>query len=43
MGQTGEFNHYFWQQFRKTVKEVNPDALILAEHYGDPRRLLLGH
>lgn len=43
LGQTGEFNHYFWQQFRKTVKEVNPDALILAEHYGDPSSWLLGN
>lgn len=28
-------NHQFWRDFRKVVKETNPDALILAEHYGD--------
>lgn len=43
LGQTGEFNHYFWQQFRKAVKSVNPDALILAEHYGDPSSWLKGN
>ena len=29
-------------EFRKEVKEANPDALILAEHYGDPQRLAAG-
>ena len=43
LGNSGEFNHYFWQQFRKAVKEVNPDALILAEHYGDPSSWLMGN
>lgn len=42
LGSSGEFNHYFWKQFRKAVKEVNPDVLILAEHYGDPRSWLQG-
>lgn len=43
LGHSAEFNHYFWQEFRKTVKSVNPDALILAEHYGDPSRWLQGN
>ncbi|OON88064.1 alpha-glycosidase [Oribacterium sp. C9] len=36
LGHTGDYNHLFWKRFRKTVKEANPDAVILAEHYGDP-------
>ena len=36
LGYTKEFNHTFWQDFRKTVKEANPEAIVLAEHYGDP-------
>ncbi len=35
LGKSEEFNHKFWKKFRKEVKSVNPDALILAEHYGD--------
>lgn len=42
LGNTGEFNHYFWKKFRKAVKSVNPDALILAEHYGDPSGWMQG-
>ena len=42
LGHTKEFNHQFWRDFRKAVKEANPDAVILAEHYGDPREWLLG-
>ena len=37
-----EFNHYFWKRFREEVKSVNKDALILAEHYGDPSAWLDG-
>lgn len=29
-----EENHAFWKEFRKHVRTVRPDALILAEHYG---------
>ena len=43
LGYSKEFNHKFWQDFRKTVKEANPDAIILAEHYGDPSEWLLGN
>ena len=35
LGHSPEMNHQFWRDFRKVVKETNPDALILAEHYGD--------
>lgn len=35
LGFTQEFNHKFWKEFRKTVKEANPEAIIIAEHYGD--------
>ncbi len=42
LGQSGEFNHKFWKDFRKTVKEANPEAIILAEHYGDPGSWLQG-
>lgn len=42
LGQSGEYNHYFWKEFRRNVKEANPDALVLAEHYGDPTEWLKG-
>lgn len=42
LGHSEEFNHKFWREFRKNVKEANPDALILAEHYGDPTSWLSG-
>ena len=35
LGQTREMNHRFWKDFRKVVKEANPNAIIYAEHYGD--------
>lgn len=42
LGYSNEFNHEFWKKFRTAVKEANPEALILAEHYGDPREWLQG-
>lgn len=42
LGHSEEYNHNFWKQFRKNVKEANPEALILAEHYGDPGAWLQG-
>ncbi len=42
LGLSSEMNHHFWQEFRKRVKRANPDALILAEHYGDPKPWLNG-
>ena len=43
LGHTPEMNHRFWKDFRRVVKEANPDAIILAEHYGDPREWLRGN
>ena len=42
LGHSPEYNHYFWREFRKAVKEANPNAIILAEHYGDPKEWLMG-
>lgn len=42
LGHSNEYNHKFWKDFRKNVKEANPDAIILAEHYGEAREWLLG-
>ena len=42
LGHSPEANHKFWKDFRKAVKEANPDAVILAEHYGDPSSWLSG-
>ncbi|MCL2356907.1 MAG: glycoside hydrolase family 13 protein [Defluviitaleaceae bacterium] len=33
LGQSREMNHTFWKAFYNSVKEANPDAVILAEHY----------
>lgn len=42
LGYTKEFNHRFWRDFRKAVKTANPEAIILAEHYGDPSDWIRG-
>lgn len=42
LGYTKEFNHQFWRDFRQSVKDANPEALILAEHYGDPSDWIQG-
>lgn len=42
LGFSQEFNHKFWAEFRKNVKEANPNAIILAEHYGDPTPWISG-
>ena len=42
LGHSNEFNHKFWKDFRKAVKTANPQALILAEHYGNPEGWLQG-
>lgn len=42
LGHSNEFNHRFWKDFRRKVKEANPQALILSEHYGDPSGWLQG-
>ena len=42
LGGSRAFNHLFWKEFRRRVKAVNPDLLIIAEHYGDPSEWLGG-
>lgn len=42
LGYGEEMNHQFWRDFRTAVKEANPEAIILAEHYDDPREWLEG-
>ena len=43
LGHSPEFNHQFWKDFRKAVKQANPNAIILAEHYGNPESWLRGN
>ncbi len=42
LGHSEEYNHRFWKKFRRVVKETNPNAIILAEHYGNPTAWLQG-
>lgn len=42
LGHSNEYNHQFWREFRKNVKEANPEAIILAEHYGEAQSWLEG-
>lgn len=42
LGHSSEFNHKFWKDFRTVVKKANPNAIILAEHYGDAASWLQG-
>ncbi len=42
LGDSEELNHRFWSDFRKAVREANPEAIIIAEHYGDPSSWLKG-
>lgn len=42
LGHSEEFNHKFWRDFRDAVKSANPNAIILAEHYGNPSAWLAG-
>ena len=42
LGHSEEYNHKFWRMFRDAVKEANPNAIVLAEHYGDPKPWLKG-
>ena len=42
LGYSPAFNHKFWRDFRASVKKANPNAIILAEHYGDPKEWLSG-
>lgn len=42
IGSSNEFNHRFWNEFRLAVKNANPEAVIIAEHYGSPKKWLQG-
>ncbi len=42
LGHSPEYNHKFWKMFRAAVKEANPKAIVLAEHYGDASSWLQG-
>ncbi len=42
LGYSKDFNHRFWRDFRTAVKNANPNAIILAEHYGDANEWLKG-
>lgn len=42
LGHSPAFNHEFWRKFRKAVKDANPEAIILAEHYGTTKDWLQG-
>ena len=37
LGHSHEFNLQFWKDFNHAVKEANPEAIVLAEHYGSPK------
>lgn len=37
LGHSPAFNHQFWKDFNKAVKQANPNAIVLAEHYGNPK------
>ena len=43
LGHSPEFNHHFWEEFRHAVKHANPNAIILAEHYGYTKDWLQGN
>ena len=40
LGHSSEMNHKFWKDFREAVREANPNAIVLAEHYGNPKEWL---
>lgn len=42
LGHSSTFNHDFYKRLRRAIKDVKPEALILAEHYGDPESWLRG-
>ncbi len=42
LGPGRRYNHEFWRDFRAAVREANPQAVLIAEHYGNPREWLRG-
>lgn len=39
---SNEVSHDFWRDFRKTVKSINPDAIIIGENWDNSNPWLLG-
>lgn len=37
LGHSPEMNHRFWKDFHDAVRDANPEAIVLAEHYGSPK------
>ena len=37
LGHSPEMNHRFWKDFQNAVRQANPNAIVLAEHYGSPK------
>ena len=42
LGHSEEYNHGFWRRFRSALKAVNPELVIIAEHYGNPSAWVRG-
>ncbi len=42
LGHSKKYNHKFWRMFRDRVRSANPEALVFAEHYGDPSEWFTG-
>ncbi len=42
LGPGKRYNHEFWREFRRVVRAANPEAILIAEHYGNPREWLRG-
>ena len=42
LGHSEDYNHGFWKEFRQRIKKINPELIIIAEHYGDASNWLQG-
>lgn len=42
VGHSLKYNHFFWKSFRRAVRVANPNAIVLAEHYGNSGEWLNG-
>ncbi|MBE7087918.1 MAG: glycoside hydrolase family 13 protein [Clostridiales bacterium] len=42
LGHSEKYNHEFWKKFRRSVRDANPQAFIMSEHYGSPKSWLEG-
>ncbi|MDE7401131.1 MAG: alpha-glycosidase, partial [Clostridia bacterium] len=43
LGHSLRYNHKFWRAFRERVRAANSEALIFAEHYGNPETWFNGY